>query len=221
MAAVPEGDARRRSLGASSRIDPGRVLVDPGIVITERPGVDVVPEMLRDRAERLRIPEPPRRLKPGTLVDPVTIEPKELSRMLRGAATDDQVIWSRAGSEILIVAKKVSVETTEGGVVVTVPIQTEETGAIEIQVPIALGTADRDAGLLASTSARPLGPAIIVDRWGDAIVAFAWQALLTVAIAIAAKTGADSRGDPLVPASLRSSEAGLIVVAIARHRTGG
>lgn len=184
-----------------------------------QPDLQELTDALRDRTGRLRLPDPPvTRVRPGTLAAAVTVTPVELGRLLRSTSEVPELVWSRAGSEIAVVIGKLGATTAEGGLVVTVPVQTEQTGAVDIQVPLAVGTTDRDAGLLASTSSQPLGPAVIVDRWGEAIVALVWQSVLQVAIALAARAGNDARGDPLVPASLRSGGDGFTVVPLARHR---
>lgn len=208
--------------GSPLRPDPpdlGRRLVDPGPLVPAQPAVTELTDALRDRTGRLRLRDrPPIRVRPGTLVGAVTVSARELTALLRSASEEERPIWSRAGSEILVAADAVTATTVDGGIVVTVPVETEQTKRVDIQVPLALGTEAGDAGLLASTSSRPLGPAVIVERWGEALVAHVWRALLQVAVAVAARAGSDERGDPLVPASLRAGDGGLTVVPIARHR---
>ena len=62
---------------------------------------------------------------------------------------------------------------------------------------------------------------MIVDNWGDALVAFAWHCVLGVVTGIAAATGKDQRGNLLVPVELVASGRGVSIVPMARHRFAG
>jgi hypothetical protein len=71
--------------------------------------------------------------------------------------------------------------------------------------------------MLVATEERPRGPAVIVDAWGDALVAFAWDVLLTVATAVADASGSDKDGAGLIPAALTASPEGLRILTMSRH----
>jgi hypothetical protein len=90
-----------------------------------------------------------------------------------------------------------------------------------VHVTFAVGEPDRPAGLYAATQRRPRGPAIIVDTWGDAIVAFAWKLVLDLVTGLACATGKDTRGNRLVPVELEATSDGLAIVPMARHRFAG
>ena len=60
-----------------------------------------------------------------------------------------------------------------------------------------------------STERRPRGPAIVVDTWGPALVAFAWQCVLGLISGLAGAIGKDTRGNVLVPAELEATPDGL------------
>ena len=62
---------------------------------------------------------------------------------------------------------------------------------------------------------------MIVDAWGDALVAYAWQCVLGLVSGIAGAIGKDSRGNVLVPAELTATRRGLQIVPMARHRFSG
>jgi hypothetical protein len=72
-----------------------------------------------------------------------------------------------------------------------------------------------------ATQRRPRGPAIVVDTWGDAIVAFAWKLVLDLVTGLAGATGKDTRGNRLVPVELEATREGLAIVPMARHRFTG
>ena len=85
-----------------------------------------------------------------------------------------------------------------------------------VEIDLVVGTDERPAGLLAAAT-TPRGPAVVVDRWADALVAFAWQALLDTAAALSAAAGADVDGTPLIPTRWSASKKGIAVGPQARH----
>ena len=71
--------------------------------------------------------------------------------------------------------------------------------------------------MLCATEERPRGPAAIVDVWHDALIAYAWDIVLTVSAAVAAETGTDEDGAGLVPSALAVNADGLRLRTMARH----
>ena len=71
--------------------------------------------------------------------------------------------------------------------------------------------------MFAATERRPRGPAIITGPWGDALVAFAWKILLTVAQGIAEGAGRDADGAGLIPAAIATNSDTITVLTQARH----
>ncbi len=92
----------------------------------------------------------------------------------------------------------------------------DQTGATEVDVSFAVGLPDRPLGLVVATEDRPLGPAAVVDVWGDALIALAWQSLLDVASGVSAASGSDSAGTPLIASALHSDGKSLSVTPQAR-----
>jgi hypothetical protein len=86
-----------------------------------------------------------------------------------------------------------------------------------IEVPFAVGSKDLPAGLVFATEERPRGPEVIVDAWSEALIAFAWRLMLTVAIRIAAQSGVDEDGAGLVPIALTAARESLSLTPMARH----
>jgi hypothetical protein len=60
----------------------------------------------------------------------------------------------------------------------------------------------------------------VVDRWADALIAFAWSAVLELVSSVAGTIGRDAHGDRLIPGALVATDDGLEVVPVARHRLG-
>lgn len=132
-----------------------------------------------------------------------------------------EVVWVDGESELAVGLAGVRAETADGAVVVTIPVRCDQTGEAEVHVTFAVGRPGQPAGLYAATQRRPRGPAVVVDTWGEAIVAFAWQILLGLAAGLAGAAGKDARGNRLVPAELEATRDGMTIVPMARHRFAG
>jgi hypothetical protein len=74
--------------------------------------------------------------------------------------------------------------------------------------------------MFAAATKRPHGPAAVVERWADALVALAWGTLVELANSISGVAGRDDSGDELIPGSMVADEGGLLLVPYARHRLG-
>jgi hypothetical protein len=141
-------------------------------------------------------------------------------RRLLIAGGPDRVVWSEAGSEAIVhLGRTRAMTLPDGLMLIGISLETAESGPepVELAVPFALGSARRLAGMLATTERRPRGPALLVDRWGEAVIATAWRALLDLAAAYAADSGRDLEGRPLVPAALMADPPRLTVVPRAMY----
>jgi hypothetical protein len=162
---------------------------------------------------------PPDPLPHGKVGPELPFKPDEVSRLAVAAAVDGgapTVVWTKDGSELLVLAGKVRVQLGAGLVLVTVPVRCAEAGSVTIEVPFAVGDERRPAGLLAATEERPRGPSIVVDLGGDALIAFAWKVLLGVATQASAASGTDESGAGLIPAAITARPDGLSVQTMAR-----
>jgi hypothetical protein len=131
--------------------------------------------------------------------------------------TPQEVVWTQGDDELVVTVGAVTVTTAAGAVAVDIPVRCDQVGSVSVRVRFALGSNERPAGLIAATDQRPFGPPEIVDVWGEALTAFAWQLVLTTATHVADATGRDADGSGLIPVALRSTEAGLVVQTMARH----
>ena len=134
------------------------------------------------------------------------------------------VVWARGDDELAILVDDVGVTTADGAVAVDVPVRCDEVGQATVRVRLAVGSDARPAGVVAATDERPFGPNEIIDVWGEALTAFAWQIVLTTAAKLADATGRDGDGAGLIPGALLATQGGLAVLTMARHgfdrRTG-
>ena len=191
---------------------------------------EVVRELTRLQREGL-LDRPRVAMAPGDRLEPVpitgdavTVLTAHAARRALGAAEArrriTEVVWSDAGDELAVDPAGVTTATTTGAIVLTIPVRCDQTGPATVEVTFAVGSTDQPAGLHAATPARPRGPAVIVDRWADALVAFAWSAVLELAETVTGTVGRDARGDRLIPGALVATDAGLQIVPFARHRLG-
>lgn len=170
---------------------------------------------------------PPAALDPGTVGPEVPLNPDELQKLASVAAVTaaglpassqtDQVVWSRGDNELLVLLARVRVRLADGIALVRIPVSCDQVPEAVVAVPFAVGDDRRPAGLLAATEDRPRGPQVVVDVWGDALTAFAWQVLLLILTGVARHAGEDTDGAPLVPAGLVASGDGLRILTMARH----
>ncbi len=164
---------------------------------------------------------------PGTLVHTVGVTGEQLQQLLIGSlgslyvAADvsppPQVIWYDHDSEVLVHLDRTVVKLDDGLVLVALTLETDQTGAGQLTVPLSIGSAQQAAGLVAVTESRPRGPVALVDRWGDATIAAAWRALLDAVHALALQAGVDTSGARLVPGAVTCDGTTLSVVPQARH----
>jgi hypothetical protein len=180
-------------------------------------------ELLAELEERCPGLLPTGPLPPGEVADPIEIKQPDLEKLiLKAFGVGDKrkrntVIWEQAGSELLVHLKKTRIAVLEGMVLVGLTVQTIETETVEITVPFAVGRPDRLAGMVVTAEAQPRGPSVIVDLWGESLTAAAWQALLDVVSTIAARTGVDDAGTPLLPGAIVAAQGRLGVIPQAGH----
>ncbi|MEJ8848348.1 hypothetical protein [Variovorax rhizosphaerae] len=194
----------------------------------------VAPEYARFIADERRAKRVDAVAKPmaeGEVFKPVTLEGKQATTFLQVAARrasglfrpskHDEVVWVQGDSELAVSLTKMDVQLADGLIRVTLPVRCDQTGDAVIEVVFAVGSAKEPSGLYASTYRRPNGPAVIVDTWGEALVAFAWQCVLGMVSGIAGAVGKDTRGNVLVPAELIAANGAMRIVPMARHRFAG
>lgn len=166
---------------------------------------------------------PPGPVRAGEITPPIDLKTEHLeSLVLAAVGVDDkrkrnQVIWEQAGSELLIHLKRTRVAVLDGLILVGIIVESIETERSEVIVPFAVGRPERLAGMVVATEPVPRGPTAIIDRWGDALIAFAWQVLVDVINTIAARTGVDTIGAPLVPGAIVAANGTLRVIPQAQH----
>jgi hypothetical protein len=181
-------------------------------------------ELLRRLREQCPGAVPPPPPKPGGLADPVAVGTDDLERLVRAALStadaDDGVILLADGeSELIVDPARTRTLTAEGVVLVVLGVECDQTGPVEVTVPFAAGTENATTGMVLATEQVPRGPEILIRRWGPALVALAWEALLSVTAGLTRHAGTDLDTAPLIPGALLATRSGITVVPQARHET--
>ena len=179
---------------------------------------------------------PDRPVDPGDSIEPIPVDAKQATTLVRTAVAHaaggarpglpgsevDAVVWIHGADSLLVLLDSVTVTTADGLVTVGLDVACDEAVSdagdlrSHVDIDLVVGTAERPTGLLAA-GLVPRGPAVIVDRWQDALVALAWQALLDAAAGLSAAAGRDPDGAGLVPTGWSGSKEGLVISAQARH----
>lgn len=157
------------------------------------------------------------------------------------------VVWHSGADELLVRTDQVTLGLTSGLATFGIPVgcdqlvpaarsdrrartsATKSTAATKprtapdqrvtelVTVPLGVGTTKQVRGLFVSAFDRPAGPDAVTGTWADALTAFAWEALLTLAEHLAAEAGKDRRGRPLVPGAIAAEQGALLVKPMARN----
>jgi hypothetical protein len=172
--------------------------------------------------------KPSVKLRPGTLAPNMLRVPEaDAQAVLRGiihlvadirAGTPPTVVWVAGQDELLVYLDRTRITCAPGMITIALVVACDELrGDQRIDVAFAVGTVQRPTGLVMSSFDRVQGPALIADTWSEAITAFAWEALVTIAQQLAAGTGKDAAGRPLVPALIAADKNLLLIGAMARN----
>ena len=177
----------------------------------------------------------PGNVEPGGQTEPVPIATKRISNLVQLAAEqlgaraagipagDDEapqaVLWRDGVDALLVLLDTVKVKTDDGVVTVSVDVACDELGRKgrdTVSVDLVVGTPERPTGMLVAAP-QPRGPLVVTERWSDALVAFAWRAMIDASAGLGAALGHDEDGVPLVPNRWAATKAGISLGAQARH----
>jgi hypothetical protein len=164
--------------------------------------------------------QPEKPLPAGKVGPEVPLNKAAFAQMMTAAAaqgSDGAQFWAKDDSELMVATAKVTVELSDGLVVVCIPVWCDQIGDATVQVPFAMGGANTPAGMLVATEEHPRGPDAIIAVWSEPLLAFAWKTLLTVATQVSASTGKDEDGAGLIPAALTATPDGVRILTMARH----
>lgn len=130
---------------------------------------------------------------------------------------NQDVVWTLGASDLLVHTGRMTIELVSGLVTIGLPVECDQVESATVSVPVAVGTTKQVRGLFASAFDKPLGPSMITDVWADALTAFAWECVITLAQHLAAEAGRDRQGRVLVPAAVAAEKGAFLVKAMARN----
>ncbi len=133
---------------------------------------------------------------PGTSAD--------ASQLLNVSPTT--IIWVERGDEVVVHLDSLQVRLLAGSLLVSVDLETDQTGRAPLVAAFALGAAGDPAGLTAVTDDLPKGLGTLTARWGKTLQAALWASLLGFAQDAAAQQGG-------APIGLAVSQGSLTVIA--------
>lgn len=87
------------------------------------------------------------------------------------------IVWEEDGDAVLVHVDALTVELSKGIIVVSVPLETDQTGRDVVACSFAIGEAGPAGDMVAVTTDRPRGHAVLVARWGEALQNVIWSAL--------------------------------------------
>jgi len=122
------------------------------------------------------------------------------------AAPGPKVIWVDEGDEVLVHLDSTRVRVIERSLLVSVDLETDQTGRSPVVVAFALGNREDQAGLFAVTDELPHGHPALVARWGAVLQNAVWAGLLELA-----KDHAIERGQ--WPAGIFAEKGSLLLTA--------
>jgi hypothetical protein len=125
---------------------------------------------------------------------PSRLDPPQLDRLLAprlaGTPTDgsaapagpapSRAVWVDRGDEVVVHLDSVVTRIADGILLVSIDLESAETGRAPLVVALGLGVRDDPAGLVCTTDELPRGNAALAARWGEAVQAAVWSGLLTL-----------------------------------------
>jgi hypothetical protein len=129
------------------------------------------------------------------------------------------VVWVDGGNEVLVHLDSTLVRILDGLLLVSVDLETDQTGRTPLVCAFALGNGGDMAGLIATTDEFPRGNGLLASSWGKTLQNAVWSSLL----ALAADHATERSGAPRaisVTAGKLTLQAGAALQLTARVRPG-
>lgn len=97
------------------------------------------------------------------------------------AAAASSVIWINGSNEVLVHLDSTQVRILDGMLLVSVDLETDQTGRTPLICSFALSNAADPAALLATTDEYPQGDGLLTACWGQQLQQAVWSSVLSLA----------------------------------------
>ncbi len=94
------------------------------------------------------------------------------------AAPPNKVIWVDHGNEVLVHLDSTKVRILDRTVLVSVDLETDQTGRTPLVCSFAVSGADELGGLVATTDELPRGLGVLASCWGQQLQSAVWSSLM-------------------------------------------
>lgn len=135
------------------------------------------------------------------------LEARIRQRLVGVGANDRQVVWQDGERAVLIRADRVRARLLDGWLLVSVELDTDQTGRRSLELVYRLGTAESGGGNAAAVKINAAGPEALAlaEVWGADLQRVVWDAVLD---AVEAAVRAVRRKEPREPLTLRGFQVG-------------
>jgi len=118
-------------------------------------------------------------------------------------AAANKVIWVDAGDEVLVHLDSIKVRLLDRVIVVSLDLESDQTGRAPLIVTFSLGGVRDQAGLIATTDELPHGNPMLAARWGRIVQSALWAALMGIASDHAAERGQEPQAIYVKPGAIQ------------------
>lgn len=119
-----------------------------------------------------------------------------------GTAPPNRVIWVDHGSEALVHLDSAAVQILDRILVVSVDLETDQTGRTPLVCSFAVGGPGELGGLIATTDDLPRGLGSLASCWGPQLQSAVWSSLMSLASDHASERNLTPRGLAASPGKL-------------------
>jgi hypothetical protein len=138
-------------------------------------------------------------------IAPAAVESRIRARLV-GLGTARHVVWEQDGHAVLIRSDQLNVRSLAGWLVVSIELDTKQTGRQRLELVYRLGTPDRGGtGAAVKINAATKDATALAEVWGDDLQRVVWDAVLD---AIEAALRRARRAEPREPLILRGFHLG-------------
>lgn len=143
--------------------------------------------------------------------------PADGTTLAAASAPLQKVIWVDQGDEVLVHLDSLRTRVVGQTLLVSLDLETDQTGRTALVVPMALASANDPAALVAVTDDLPRGNGLLASRWGRVVQDAVWAGMLGLASDHAAERGLAPRGIVLDAGSIRL-HAGPVMASVEAAR---